>query len=381
MTDLVDVTLPDGEVVTISKVPESWWTQNRASGYVDPKLLAPDPRQPREEMGNFELQELALSVKERGVSEPIVVTPRGLAPWVELEPEYVNLPFVVVSGHRRRKSALLGEVAAVPIRIRIYSTKQDYLLDASVLNKGRADLTPLEVGREIVTLRESGVTVEKIGKAFGLTPPTVYSRINLTRLTRPIQELLDPKVAKKDRLPVAVAGELGSVASPTVEEIAELHVLFKSEIHSASIHAGCIPKSDFYDLDEDGRRFEMQKILLAVLKSRQLSAARSMNFIHEHKLQLEAAQTNKGPKTDRFEPRKRKQIIANLANEVGGTTVIDWTPDEFRHIFDAASVEEVEKYRLMIHRAATLLSDVEELIKAVIKAKAPSSVSAARRRA
>src|SRR3989344_5990876 len=365
------VTLPDGKVVSVSNSPETWWTTDNGSGYVDPRLIAPDPRQPREHMDTVELAELTQSVGERGVRDPPTVTPLKLAPWAEVAPEHKALPFIIVSGHRRRMASLDAKLEAVPIRVVIYKNKEDYLLDASILNTNRARLTPLEQGREIVRLRDNGVTLEKIQKSLGCSGTHIYNRINLTRLHPAIQDLFKPTLTEKKRLSVTTAGELGSVGSPSVEELEELNVLFLIEIKAAR-EPGLVPKKDFtFDSVESEearaelRRFELQKIFLAVIRHRHLDAARAKELIIEHKLQLDTAQENPGKKTRRFEPHKRKEILTNLTREVSGSTVIDWTPNEFRRIFENATDEEVERFRVMFHRAAGTLVDIEELLKKV----------------
>jgi hypothetical protein len=265
-------------------------------------------------------------------------------------------------------ASLDAKLEAVPIRVVVYTCKEDYLLDASILNTNRAKLTPIEEGREIVRLRDNGVTLEKIQKSLGCSNTHIYNRINLTRLHPAIQTLLKPTLTEKKRLSITTAGELGSVGAPSLEELEELSVLFLIEIKAAR-EPGLVPQKDFgfdnigsEEVRAELRRFELQKILLSVIKHRHLDAGRAKELIIEHKLQLEAMQESPGKKTERFKPSKRREILANLTREVSGSTIVDWTPNEFRRIFEFSTDEEIERFRVMFHTAAGTLSDIESLL-------------------
>lgn len=355
------VTLPDGKSVQVSDSPEPWWTQDGKLGYVHPSLIAPDPNQPREYMDPAELQELTESVSERGVREPIPVTPRSLASWSKVADEHAKLPFLIVTGHRRRASSLEAKLEAVPIRIVVYEDEEDYLLDASILNTNRANLTPIEEGREIVRLRERGVTLEKIRRSLGKSMTHVNNRINLTRLHPLLQKLIDPRLPPKERFSIVTAGDLGSVDAPTIAELEEMHVIFDREIRAAR-SPGLVPKLDVTELMEDELRFEMQKVLYVVIEHRSLNVERSRQLINEHKLQQAVARGKPQGESSRLEPRKRKGVLSRLVSDVTGSTVVDWTPDEFRRIFAAATPEEVEKFRQMFHMAGRYFADWTELL-------------------
>jgi len=363
------VQLPDGKTVTVSDDPVTWWIEDGASGYINPRLLAPDPKQPREHMNDSELAELAQSVGERGVRDPITVTPLSLSPWIEVSEGDKNLPFVIVSGHRRTRSALLSGVVAVPIRVVVYATKQDYLLDASVLNKDRADLSPLEEGREMLRLSDNDVTQERIGKSLGKSIAYVRGRIALTQLHPALQRLLDPALPKTQRLPVTYASDLGGIEGPTVEELEELLVVYKTDIQSSPLQGKALPTFNVSDLEPDELRFELQKVLLSVILRRDLSAARATELIQEHKLKQREAR-GKSQDTQRFKPSKRKEVMDNLAASVMASTVVDWTPHEFERIFENSKWDEVNGFRQKLNEAGQNLVDISRLLQRICDKKA-----------
>lgn len=111
------VTLPEGEIVTVSNTPEEWWTEHGASGYLDPRLLFPDPQQPRKIIGGGDWKEFAAAIAAAGVREVIHITPLSHAPWVT---EQTDCPFLIVSGHRRHLAALEAGLGAVLVIVKIY---------------------------------------------------------------------------------------------------------------------------------------------------------------------------------------------------------------------------------------------------------------------
>lgn len=364
------VLLPDGESVLLSTTEESWWTTKNGSGYVPPSFLAPDPEQPRTHMNQTQLQELVDSVSEIGVREPLTVTPRKLAPWVRLKDEHKKLPFVIVSGHRRQIAASTTGLSAIPIRVVIYKNEVAYRVDASLLNKNHADLTALEEGWEIAKLQKLGATLEELSKAFGRAIPMLYGRMNLTKLHPAIQKLLNPELPPKQRVPTGTAAALGSIREPTFEELEEFHTTFKREIDLVK-DPTVVPRKKLDDIPNDEYRFEMQKVLFAVVKKRSLSNTQAMEFITEHKLTLRAHLQGQGKKPERYEPKNRKSVIDTLFSLITKSTVVGWKPDEFRRIFENSTQEEVEKFRDACHRAATTLSDIELILIKIRDGKKP----------
>lgn len=345
------VTLPDGTEATVTDRPEAWWTSQKASGYVRPSMLAPDPRQPRQSMDPERLAALHRSIAQSGVRETLVVTPLHLTPWADVEEQYKGCFFLIVSGHRRWNGTNLAEIGAIPIEVRIYKSRRDHHLDRSLLNKGRDDLTELDEGYEILNLREDGWKIDELTAHFGIAVPQLYNRINLTKLHPDIQQMLLPVPGerKKKPLPTTVAGILGGVKTPTSDE---LETLFE-DLGEHSNHKRT--EESFDGLDDDARRFELQRLLLGVVKRRNLSSEQAVEFIREQTLQLKASQGASGRKTQRYQPKRRKEILSNLLKDVTGSVVMDWTPTEFRRIFELASREEVAVYVKRLGVTAELL--------------------------
>ncbi len=351
LIEIETATLPDGTVVIDHKTPQPWWNVHDTNGYIDPNLIARDLDQPRKHMNPDDLLALQLSIRTVGVREPLTITPRSHVPWARVAPEEEHLPFVAVSGHRRRSTSIEELIPAVPVRVKFYASQTDHHTDRSLLNGNRAGLTEIEEGWELLELRKEGVTLEKLAASRGITVVTVYNRINLTQLHPEIQAMLNPEVTRKRRLQSSVAAALGGVKTPTRAELSDIkHRLALSDEESA------VDLEDDDDVEEedgeqkevvdettdDERRFELQKYLLKVIEFRKLNAARAVELIKEQSLRLQSLNGSSGRPVTRFQPAKRKEAFSTLLKVVAGSVVMTWTPAEIRQIFALSSREDLD---------------------------------------
>lgn len=353
------VILPDGKKVRVSKVPEAWWSEDDATGYVDPSLCAPDPDQPRKAMAAARLVELETSIATCGVREAITVTPRHLAPWVRLKSEDETCPFIIVSGHRRTSAALKANIPVVPVRIKIYPDENAHRTDGGVLNACRENLTELEQGFEFVREQKAGKTIALIANTHGINPLTVMNRMNLTKLHPDLWPLLEADSKGKRRvLPMYPAGILGGVKAPEKDELDELAVRFADFVSApeATGHAS------FEDLSEEERRFALQKLLAAVIMKRGLNSVRAAEFIRDLTLTFQNTSDRQAASTQRYQPARRKDVLLNLAKEVSGSAIVDWKPDEFKRIFGLSSREDDDALLKQLRAAQEVLAKTIQII-------------------
>lgn len=362
------VELPDGKKVEISQIPEAWWTVDDATGYVDPRLLAPDPGQPRKEMTPAQLKELQASIAECGVREALTVTPLSHAPWVRLKPEHQKLALVIVSGHRRDECAVRARIGAVPVRIRIYANEDRHRTDGGVLNACREDLTELEQGFEFLRENKAGKSYQKIADTHGINELTVRNRINLTKLHPDLQKLLDinPQTNRR-QLPVHPAGLLGGIKAPTAADLDDLALRFADFADAVEVTG----HTSFNDLNDDERRFALQKLLVAVMLRRKLSGVRAVHFILDRTLQFTGNRAE--GKVNRYKPSRRKDVLDNFVTTVMGTVIKDWNSAEYQRIFGNASREEVEVRIAQVEGAQSLIAKIVKELKIVRDSKRKTS--------
>lgn len=144
--------------------------------------VVPSPFQPRTESGSGSLAQLAESIKQSGVIQPIVVRMvdgGGGAATYEL-----------VAGERRWRASRLAGMSVIPAVVRELSDEQAAEW-ALVENIQREDLNPMERGRALAALvSRFGLTQEEVGRKVAMERSSVTNLIRLTELEAEIQELL-----------------------------------------------------------------------------------------------------------------------------------------------------------------------------------------------
>ena len=165
----LDALIPRGE----RSLPASGVTQ------VSVDLIEPNQRQPRSRMDEGELAELAASIQEHGIIQPLIVT-RGR------DPE----KYYLIAGERRWKAARQAGLETVPVIIR-EATEQQRLLWALIENVQRADLSPLEAAEAYRQLNEDfDLSHAEIAIRVGKSRVAVTNTLRLLKLPLVIQQAL-----------------------------------------------------------------------------------------------------------------------------------------------------------------------------------------------
>jgi ParB family transcriptional regulator, chromosome partitioning protein len=133
--------------------------------------ILPNPRQPRTTMDEGELQNLADSIREHGILQPLLVSQ---------DPQTGS--YILVAGERRLRAARLAGLEMVPVIIRQASDQQRLEL-ALIENVQRADLTPLETAEAYHHLiEEFGLTHEEVAHRVGKSREAITNTHRLVRL-------------------------------------------------------------------------------------------------------------------------------------------------------------------------------------------------------
>jgi ParB family chromosome partitioning protein len=143
---------------------------------VDIDRLVSGRFQPRQDFPDKSLAELADSIREQGVVQPIVVVPRGDR-------------FEIVAGERRWRAARKAGLERVPVVVREKATDRDLLEIALVENLQREDLNPLEAAAAYARLREEfQLTQEDVARRVGKDRATVANSLRLLKLPPAVRE-------------------------------------------------------------------------------------------------------------------------------------------------------------------------------------------------
>lgn len=132
---------------------------------------SPSPTNPRKHFDAAKITELAASVKEKGILQPLVVRPMpGKAGHYE-----------VVCGERRRRAAIEAKLKEIPVSIGDLDDLT--VLEIQIIENGqREDVHPLEEADGYRALRDAGRKPEQIAAKLGMSPSHVYHRLRLAEL-------------------------------------------------------------------------------------------------------------------------------------------------------------------------------------------------------
>ncbi len=164
-------------------------TSNIPAGGVEYALvdaILPNPKQPRTRFDEGELQELAGSIREHGVIQPLIVA-RGAN----------SDEYVLIAGERRLQAARRARLTRVPVIVREASDQQ--LLEIALIeNVQRADLSPLEAAEAFKRLGdEFGLKHEEIAARVGKSRVAITNTLSLLELSAAVkQALADGKITE-----------------------------------------------------------------------------------------------------------------------------------------------------------------------------------------
>ncbi len=148
---------------------------------VELEAVAPNPQQPRRRFDDEALEELAASIREVGVLQPIVVRAGD-----------EEGTYVLIAGERRMRAAELAGLRRIPAMIRSSTGDAGNLTEALIENVQRTDLSPLEEAAAYRNLLEDfGMTHEGVAERVGKSRSTVTNTLRLLQLPPAIQGMLD----------------------------------------------------------------------------------------------------------------------------------------------------------------------------------------------
>jgi ParB family chromosome partitioning protein len=158
--------------------------------------IGPNPWQPRVDFDDEKLREMAESIREHGVVEPLVVRQRDGS-------------FELVAGERRLRAARLAGLEAVPVVVREMDDRQ--VLEVTLIeNLQREDLSALEeAGAYVRLMEEFGATQEDVARRVGKSRPAVANTIRLLQLPEPVRDEM-----RSGRLSAGHARALLALESP-----------------------------------------------------------------------------------------------------------------------------------------------------------------------
>ncbi len=147
--------------------------------------LTPNPEQPRTVFDETALSELADSIRQFGIVQPLVVTPAGGSAGA-----LPGAAYHIIAGERRWRAAGLAGLRTVPAVVR--TAQQQEKLELAILeNVQRVDLSPLEQAVSIERLHQQfNLSYDEIGKRLGKAMTTVHNTARLLQLPQDARDAL-----------------------------------------------------------------------------------------------------------------------------------------------------------------------------------------------
>lgn len=161
-------------------VPACIEVDNEGGLWCSPEMLKPNPKQPRIDFNQKQLEELCASIKQNGILQPIIIE----------QVEGKDNEFYIIAGERRTRAAKMAGFSKVPVQLRKFDEQQK-LEYALIENIQRADLNPIEEATAYYNLIQMGdLTQDEVAKRVGKNRSTVANAIRLLKLPEDIQKSL-----------------------------------------------------------------------------------------------------------------------------------------------------------------------------------------------
>ncbi len=160
---------------------------------VEVSQIAPNPRQPRRHIAPDTLDELAASIREHGLLQPLLLTPLPSpnGPTSAPHSENASPRYQLIAGERRWRAAQRAGLQRVPAIIK-GATPQQMLELALVENIQRADLNPLEEAEAYRQLMDGfGLTQEQVAQRVGKDRTTVSNALRLLKLPDALKQAVN----------------------------------------------------------------------------------------------------------------------------------------------------------------------------------------------
>lgn len=156
-----------------------------APSVIEISQIAPNPYQPRKEFNAEELADLARSIREQGILQPLLVVEAS-----DAQKKQLNKDYILIAGERRLRAARVAELDTVPCIIREADTQQ--MLEWAIIeNIQRADLNPIDRARAYRDyLDRFNLTQAQAAEKLGEPRATVANYLRMLDLSDDVQKLL-----------------------------------------------------------------------------------------------------------------------------------------------------------------------------------------------
>ena len=200
-------------------------TDNTQKGiFISIDKIKNNPLQPRKDFNEEKLAELADSIREHGIIQPVIVEEAGNDYFIDGISENASNEgkYMLVAGERRFRAAKMAGLTEVPVIIKEYSEEKRFIISL-IENIQRSDLNPIEEASAYKALMDiSGLSQDKAAARVGKNRTTVANALRLLKLPLPMQESI-----KKAEISAGHARAILSLTNETARETLYSEILKK----------------------------------------------------------------------------------------------------------------------------------------------------------
>lgn len=173
--------IPDENLMSVDNSEEE--TAEKLVFFLQINKIRPNPGQPRKKFNREKLEELAASIREHGILQPLVVRPE-------------NNAYTIIAGERRWRGATMAGLKEVPVIVKDMPAK-DVMEIALIENVQREDLNPIEEAEAYGALMEHfNLTQGEIGIRIGKSRTAVTNTMRLLNLPQKVrEEVLEDRIS------------------------------------------------------------------------------------------------------------------------------------------------------------------------------------------
>ena len=174
---------------------------NNSIFWVEAQKVRPNPFQPRKGFNEGKLEELADSIRQYGILQPLVVTRHE----IEKEDGGLSTEYELIAGERRLRASRIAGLTQVPVIIRTNEETDKVKLELAIVeNLQREDLNPVDRARAFKQLVERfGLKHGEVGKKVGKSREYVSNTLRLLMMPDEIQQaILDGKMSEGHARPI-----------------------------------------------------------------------------------------------------------------------------------------------------------------------------------
>ncbi len=155
--------------------------------YIETEKVSTNPYQPRRHFDESTLADLASSIREVGIIQPLIVSKRERQTETGADVEYQ-----LIAGERRLRAARMAGLSQVPVIVRNIPVAKEGLEIAIIENLQREDLNPIDAARSFARLQdEFGLAQREIAARIGRSRETISNAVRLLSLPSYIQDAVE----------------------------------------------------------------------------------------------------------------------------------------------------------------------------------------------